>query len=167
MHTKSCTKGTVDRHWQASKKRCSLFKLLLVKHHLAWGWSLSLHYRWCRRPFKETSAVHLRRPVRTPPFRRRGLRLREQASQFDSRSSKATFFPSWYDIVETQKKSQNSFGQSWADAVTVLRSVQEDVTAPFRLHGSKVLIVRSHKKKKKNVIDVGLLRTGCVIRGVG
>ena len=68
------------RHWQASKKRCSLFKLLLVKHHLAWGWSLSSHYRWCRRAFKETSAVHLRRPVRTPPFRRRGLRLREQAS---------------------------------------------------------------------------------------
>ena len=68
------------RHWQASKKKCSLFKLLLVKHHLAWGWSLSSHYRWCRRAFKETSAVHLRRPVGTPPFRRRGLRLREQAS---------------------------------------------------------------------------------------
>ena len=32
-----------------------------------------------------------------------------------------------------------------------MSSVQEDVTAPFRLH----------------VIDVGLLRTGCVIRGVG
>ena len=30
-------------------------------------------------------------------------------------------------------------------------SVQEDMTAPFRLH----------------IIDVGLLRTGCVIRGVG
>ena len=60
----------------SKQKRCSLrFKLLLVKHHLAWGWSLSSHYRWCRRVFKETSAVHLRRPMRTPPFRRRGLRL--------------------------------------------------------------------------------------------
>ena len=60
-------------------QRCSLFKLCESCHHLAWGWPLSSHYRWCRRAFKETSAVHLRRPVRTPPFRRRGLRLREQA----------------------------------------------------------------------------------------
>ena len=65
----------------SKQKRCSLFKLLLVKHHLAWAcWSLSSHYRWCRRTFKETSAVHLRRPVRTLPFQRRGLRLRQQAS---------------------------------------------------------------------------------------
>ena len=78
----------------SKQKRCSLLKLLLVKHHLAWGWSLSSHHRWCRRAFKKTSAVHLRRPVRTPPFRRRGLRLRQQASSFDSRSSKATLFPS-------------------------------------------------------------------------
>ena len=28
---------TILGHSQASKKRCSLFKLLLVKHHLAWG----------------------------------------------------------------------------------------------------------------------------------
>ena len=65
----------------SKQKRCSLFKLLLVKHHLAWACqSLSSHYRWCRRTFKETSAVHLRRPVRTLPFQRRGLRLRQQAS---------------------------------------------------------------------------------------
>ena len=67
---------TILAHWQASEKdaacsRCCWWSC----HHLAWGWSWSSHYRWCRRAFKETSAVHLRCPVRTPPFRRQGLRL--------------------------------------------------------------------------------------------
>ena len=85
---------TILAHWQASEKDAACSSCCWWScHHLAWGWSLSSHYRWCRRAFKETSAVNLRRPVRTPPFRRRELRLREQASYFDSRSSKATFFP--------------------------------------------------------------------------
>ena len=44
---------TILAHWQASEKdaacsRCCWWSY----HHLAWGWSLSSHYRWCRRAFK-------------------------------------------------------------------------------------------------------------------
>ena len=150
-----CVRGcTILAHWKASEKdaacsRCCWWSC----HHLDWGWSLSLHYCWCRQAFKETSAVDLRCPMRTPPFRRRGLRLRDQASLFDSRSMQQSnlFFPSW--SVETTEISKLFRPELSRRAVTVLSSVQElrrhlvTVTAP--------------------TIDVGLLRTGCVIRGVG
>ena len=70
---------TILGHWQASKKDAPV-QVVVGEATPGLGWSLSPNYRWLRRGFKERSAVHLRRPVRTPPFQRRGLRLREQAS---------------------------------------------------------------------------------------
>ena len=73
---------TILAHWQASEKDAACSSCWWSCYHLALWWLLSLHYRWCRRAFKETSAVHLWRPVPTPPFGRRGPRelVREQAS---------------------------------------------------------------------------------------
>ena len=55
---------TILAHSQASEKDTACSSCWWSCHHLAWGWLLSSHHRWCRRTFKETSAVHLRRPVR-------------------------------------------------------------------------------------------------------
>ena len=112
------------------QKRCSLFKLLLVKHHLAWGWSLPSHYWWCRRAFKETWAVHLRCFVAC-------VRLLSDDEDWDwesrhrSSTQGAAKHPFSHHGPSRPRKSQNSFDQSWADAVTVLSSVQEEVMRPW------------------------------------
>ena len=72
---------TILAHRWSKRKRCSLVKLLLVKLSspglgLVVVVALSLMFTSLQR----IVSCHLRRHVRTPPFRRRGLRLREHVS---------------------------------------------------------------------------------------
>ena len=140
MSSPSVRGCTILAHWQASEKHAACSRCCWWScHHLAWGWSLSSHCRWCRRVFKETSAVHLRCPVRTPPFRSddedwdSGSRRRSSTQEA---CSKATFFPI---MVRRDHRISKLFPSELSRrAVTLPSSVQEDVmcrrrSASYRL----------------------------------